>query len=237
MSICRSIVTSLKPEPESHYMSTDIFPKSIKILLVDDHQMFLDGIKILLSKEKNLQIAAEATTGKEALDILAKMPIDLVITDISMPVMSGTELTKHIKRDYPHIKVLVLTMYNDREIIHEIVMTEAEGYILKNSNKKELINAISRISDHGTYYSNEVISIMTENFIRKEKIRDKTQDLSSREKEIISLICQELTSAEIAEKLFLSPLTVETHRKNILRKTNCKTIVGLIKFAIDNKLS
>ena len=206
-------------------------------MIVDDHQMFLDGIKTLLAKEKNLHVAAEANTGKEALNVLATLPIDLVITDINMPVMSGTELTRQIKKDYPHVKVLVLTMYNDREIIHEIVMTEAEGYILKNSNKKELLNAINRITDHGTYYSNEVISIMTENYVTKEKIRDKTHELSSREKEVISLICQEFTTAEIAEKLFLSPLTVETHRKNILRKTNSKTIVGLIKFAIDNKLT
>lgn len=218
-------------------MNSNIPSQTIQILLVDDHQMFLDGIKNLLVKEKNLHVAAEANTGKEALDVLSKIPIDLVITDISMPVMSGTELTRQIKKDYPHVKVLVLTMYNDREIIHEIVMTEAEGYILKNSNKKELLNAINRISDHGTYYSNEVISIMTENFIAKEKIRDKTQELSPREREVISLICQEFTTAEIAEKLYLSPLTVETHRKNILRKTNSKTIVGLIKFAIDNKLT
>jgi DNA-binding NarL/FixJ family response regulator len=211
--------------------------KVIQILIVDDHQMFLDGLKTLLSKEKNLNIAAEANNGNEALEILAKIPVDLVITDINMPVMSGTELTKQIKKVYPKIKVLVLTMYNDREIIHEIVMTEAEGYILKNSNKKELLNAINRIIDHGTYYSNEVISIMTENYVVKEKIRNRTQGLSTREKEIIALICQELTSAEIAEKLFISPLTVETHRRNILRKSNSKTIVGLIKFAIDNKLA
>ena len=210
-------------------MNTINSSQQVTILIVDDHQMFLDGIKNLLSTEAN--------TGKEALLILARMSVDLVITDINMPEMSGTELTRQIKKNFPQIKVLVLTMYNDREIIHEIVMTEAEGYILKNSNKKELLNAINRITDHGTYYSNEVISIMTENYITKEKIRDKTHELSSREKEIISLICLELTTAEIADKLFLSPLTVETHRKNILRKTNSKTIVGLIKFAIDNKLT
>lgn len=208
----------------------------INILLVDDHQMFLDGLRTLLSKEKNLHIVSEARSGKEALAILVDSPVDLVITDINMPGMSGTELTRQIKKTYPHVRVLVLTMYNDREIIHEIVMTEAEGYILKNSNKRELINAINRIGDHGTYYSNEVIAIMTENYVTKEKIKDRTQELSAREKEIIALVCQEFTTAEIAEKLFLSPLTVETHRKNILRKTNSKTIVGLIKYAIENKL-
>lgn len=209
----------------------------IKILIVDDHQMFLDGIKTMLSKEKNIEVVAEANNGRQALEKLTEVTVDMVITDINMPEMSGTELTKRIKELYPQVKVLVLTMYNDREIIHEIVMTEAEGYILKNSDKRELMNAINRIADHGTYYSNEVISIMTENYVKKEKIRDKTHELSSREKEIIALICQELTTAEIAEKLFLSPLTVETHRKNILRKTNSKTLVGLIKFAIDNKLT
>lgn len=212
-------------------------PRQVKVLLVDDHQMFLDGMRTILSSERYIQIVAEAQNGKEALDILAEKEVDMVITDINMPVMSGTDLARNIKRKYPHVKILVLTMYNDREIIHEIVMTESEGYILKNSNKRELINAISRIIDHGTYYSNEVISIMTENYVAKEKIKDKTQELTAREKEIISLICQELTSAEIADKLFLSPLTVETHRKNILRKTNSKTIVGLIKFAIENKLA
>ncbi len=208
-----------------------------QIMVVDDHQMFLDGLKTMLSKEQNLNVAAEANNVKEALEILAKTKVDLVITDINMPVTSGTELTKQIKREYPHIKVLVLTMYNDREIIHEIIMTEAEGFILKNSNKRELLNAINRIIDNGTYYSNEVISIMTENYVSKEKIKDRTQELSGREKEIISMICQELTSAEIAEKLYLSPLTVETHRRNILRKTNSRTIVGLIKFAIENKIT
>jgi DNA-binding NarL/FixJ family response regulator len=208
-----------------------------RILIVDDHQMFLDGIKTLLSKEKNLNVLAEALSGKEALEILKNQKIDLVITDISMPEMSGTELTKIIKRDYHDTKVLVLTMYNDREIINEIAMTEAEGYILKNSGKKELLNAINRIIGNSTYYSNEVIAIMTEIQVEKAKIQEKTHDLSDREKEIISLICQELTTNEIAEKLFLSPLTVETHRKNILRKTNIKTIVGLIRFALANKLA
>ncbi len=212
-------------------------PELVKLLLVDDHQMFLDGLRTMLSREKNLQVVAEANNGKDALSLLSQNEIDLVVTDINMPVMSGTELTKQIKKDYPHVKVLVLTMYNDREIIHEILMTEAEGYILKNSDKKELLNAIHRIIDHGTFYSNEVISIMTENYVAREKIKDKTLELSAREKEIIALICQELTSAEIADRLFLSPLTVETHRKNILRKTNSKTIVGLIKFAIENKLT
>ena len=128
-------------------------------------------------------------------------------------------------------------MYNEREIIHEIIMSEAEGYVLKNAGKQELVKALHHIVNGGTYYSNEVMSIITENYISRERVQEKTKDLSPRELEILKLVCQELSSVEIAEKLFISPLTVETHRKNILRKTNTRTIVGLIKFAIENRIA
>lgn len=210
---------------------------STRVLIVDDHQMFLDGIKTLLAREKKVKIVAEALSGEQALDILKTTKVDLLITDINMPGMSGTELTRTIKKDFPEVKVLVLTMYNEREIVHEIAMTEAEGYILKNAGKTELVNAIQRIADNGTYYSNEVISIMTEDFRKEQQVKENTRNLTKREREIIGLICEELTTNEIAEKLFLSALTVETHRKNILKKTKNKTIVGLIKFAIENDLT
>ncbi|MBI4645921.1 MAG: response regulator transcription factor [Bacteroidia bacterium] len=211
------------------------------ILIVDDHQMFIDGVKLLLRKAENFNVVAEAINGKQAIDIIRNCDgrnyeINLVITDISMPEMSGVELTRLIKEEFPHIKVLVLTMYNDREIVNEIINSEAEGYILKNTGKKELIEAINRILDNGTYYSNEVVAIMMEHVKSEKKQAEQTKALTPRELEIIQLICQEYSTAEIAEKLFLSPLTVETHRKHILRKTNSKTIVGLIKFAIKNNL-
>jgi DNA-binding NarL/FixJ family response regulator len=209
---------------------------NVRLLIVDDHQMLIDGIKSLLRKEKHIQVVAEALNGEAALEILKEKEIDLVITDINMPGMSGTELTKQIKEKYPDIKVMVLTMYNERGIVSEILMNEAEGYILKNTGKQELLDAISKIIDNGTYYSNEVMNIMMENVKKEKKIAENTKSLTPREIEIIKLITKEYSSAEIAEALFISPRTVDTHRKNILQKTNSKTLVGLIRFAFENNL-
>lgn len=209
----------------------------LRILLVDDHQMFLDGLKTLLSKHDTIEVVGEALNGHEAMNIIRKEQVDLVLSDINMPEMSGTDLAKAIKSEMPDVKILILSMYNDREIIHEIVMTEAEGYILKNSNKQELISALERIASGGTYYSNEVMEIITDSYVAKQKSQEKIKDLTKREIEIIKLICQEYSTPEIAEELFISPLTVETHRKNILKKTKVRTIVGLIKFAIDNNIA
>ena len=209
---------------------------NVRILIVDDHQMLIDGIKSLLRKEKHIQVVAEALNGEAALEILKEKEIDLVITDINMPGMSGTELTKQIKEKYPDIKVMVLTMYNERGIVSEILMNEAEGYILKNTGKQELLDAIAKIIDNGTYYSNEVMNIMMENVKKEKKIAENTKSLTPREIEIIKLITKEYSSAEIAEALFISPRTVDTHRKNILQKTNSKTLVGLIRFAFENNL-
>lgn len=208
----------------------------IKIVIADDHQMFIDGVKSLLSKEKKLNFVHEALNAEDALSYIKKNHTDLLITDISMPGMSGTELTKKIKQEFPQIKVLVLTMFNDSAIVNEILQSEAEGYILKNTGKQELLSAINKIMDNGTFYSNEVINLMLNHNRRKTiDIIDK-KELTGRELEILKLVCEELTTADIAEKLFISPRTVDTHRKNILEKTQSKTIVGLIKFAFGNNI-
>jgi DNA-binding NarL/FixJ family response regulator len=208
----------------------------IKIAIADDHQMFIDGIRSLLSKEKKLNFVYEALNAEDALSYIRKNEIDLLITDISMPGMSGTELTKKIKQDFPQIKVLVLSMFNDPAIVNEILQSEAEGYILKNTGKQELLSAISKIMDDGTYYSNEVMHLMlTQKRKSANQIQNKEQ-LTERETEILKLVCEEYTTAGIAEKLFISPRTVDTHRKNILEKTQSKTIVGLIKYAFENNI-
>lgn len=210
--------------------------RDIKIVIADDHQMFIDGVKSLLSKEKNLNFVHEASNAEDALSFIKKNEIDLLITDISMPGMSGTELTKKIKQEFPNIKVLVLSMFNDPAIVNEILQSEAEGYILKNTGKQELLSAISKIMDDGTYYSNEVMNILLKQN-RKKLIEPNTKEqLTERETEILKLVCEEYTTAGIAEKLFISPRTVDTHRKNILEKTQSKTIVGLIKYAFENNI-
>lgn len=208
----------------------------LKIVIADDHQMFIDGVKVLIRNEKRFVIVGEALNGEAALELIAQHQPHILITDINMPGMSGTELTKTVKQQFPQTKVLVLTMYNDREIISEIFGTEAEGYILKNTGKQELITALSRLADDGTYYSNEVMNIMMTAVRKQKKIEKETQHLTPREIEIIRLITQELSTAQIADKLFISPRTVDTHRKNILQKTGVKTIVGLMRFAYENEL-
>lgn len=208
----------------------------VRILIVDDHQMFIDGLKSLLVGATNYEIVAEAQNGVHALEVLNNTQIDLMITDLSMPEMSGTELVGHVKKDFPQVKILVLSMHNNRETVSEIVMAEAEGYILKNTGKKELVTALDKIMDDGTFFSNEVMSIMFERMRKEKKIEQETKTLTQREMEVLALIVQELSSEEIAEKLFISRRTVDTHRKHILQKTQSKTIVGLIKFAFRNEL-
>ncbi len=214
-------------------MSTD---KEVKLLIADDHQLFIDGVKLLIRKEKSFRVVAEALNGVEAMKIISEEDIDVLLTDINMPEMDGIELTKIVKSQYPDIKVLVLTMHNEGEIINEIIQAEADGYILKNTGKKELVEAINKIMDDGTYYSNEVLTIMMHDAKREKKIHDNTKSLTEREVEILKLIVQEYSSVQIAERLFISKNTVDTHRKNMLQKTGIKTIVGLIKFAISNNI-
>ncbi len=213
--------------------------KPCQILLVDDHELFLDGLQTIINKSEKYQVIATALNGIDAIDFLNNNIVDIVVTDINMPNMSGTELTRVIKKNWPKTKVLILSMYNDREIINKIIESEAEGYILKNSGKQELTAALDKIYGNGTYYSNDVISILTQENAA-DTLKDDSEDvikITSRETEILKLVCQELSTNEIAETLSISPLTVETHRKNILRKTKTRTIVGLIKFAIQNKLT
>ena len=209
----------------------------VKILLVDDHQMVIDGIKAMLRKEKNIEIVGEAFNGEEAVKFVEEFgEIDFILTDISMPKMDGIELTKQIKEQFPDINVLVLTMYNEPDIINEIVLAEAEGYILKNTGKQELMEALDRISDGGTFFSDDVVQTMMKGYQTEKKQEASLKVLSERELEIVKLICQEKSTKEIAEELFISPRTVDTHRKNIAKKTGVKTIVGLIKFAFANQL-
>lgn len=208
----------------------------VRILIVDDHQMFIDGIKALLRNEKRFKIVDEALDGSLALEKLKSTSFDIMITDISMPGMSGTELTRIVKKEYPQIKILVLTMYNDQDVANEILMSEAEGFILKNTGKQELVSALTSIADDGTFYSREVLTNLMIKVKKDKRTEEETHNLTERELEILQLICEELSSEQIAEKLFISKRTVDTHRQHIYEKTKCKTIISLIKFALRNNL-
>ena len=206
----------------------------IKLLLTDDHELVLKGLKSILEQEKDIEVVAEARNGVEALALLDRTEADMLVTDLKMPDMSGIELTRHVKQRYPQLKVLVLTLFNDREYVNAILEAEAEGYLLKNVEQQELLHAIRHIMNHGTYYSQEIVSILTSELKGRQHKSDTVHDLSKRELEVIGLICQEYSSTEIAEKLFISKSTVDVHRKNILQKTGAKNLVGLIRFAIQH---
>ncbi len=209
----------------------------IKLILVDDHELVLKGLKSILVQEKDMEVVAEARNGMEALDLLDRTDADMIVTDLKMPHMSGIELTRHVKQHYPQLKVLVLTLFNDREYVNAILEAEAEGYLLKNVEQAELLHAIRHIMNHGTYYSQEIVSILTSELKGRHHKSDTVHELSKRELEIIGLICQEYSSTEIAEKLFISKSTVDVHRKNILQKTEAKNLVGLIRFAIQHGIA
>ena len=211
--------------------------ENINILIADDHQMVIDGLKMMLDHQ-NYHVVSEANNGQEAIDLINVNPhkYDLVLTDISMPLLSGTELCKMIKAQFPHIQVLILSMYNNAQAVKEAVLAEADGYILKNSGRSELLQAVHRITNGGTYFSQDIVPIIYGQY-QKQKVQDKKLNvLSPREKEILSLIVKELTSEEIAEKLFISKKTVDNHRQHLFVKCNCKSTVGLVKYAIANGL-
>ena len=207
----------------------------INLLIVDDHQLVIDGLKSMLSSQKNYVVKVEALNGQQALEMINSKPneFQLIITDITMPLLSGIELCKIVKEKYPNIKVLVLSMHNSIAIVKDALNAEADGYMLKNTGQEEFVNAIGRILGDGTYFSQDILPIIL-NLFQREKKETLKNTLTQREKEVLELIVQEYTSKEIAEKLFISKQTVDTHRLNIMQKTNCKTLVGLIKYAIQS---
>lgn len=209
----------------------------IKLFILDDHQMLIDGIKALLNKESDFVIIGEANKAVFALDLIKKITPDIVLSDINMPEMDGIAFTRALKKDHPQVKVLALSMFGERTTISEMLDAGASGYILKNTGKEELVAALKKIAEGGMFFSDEVSAEMMKSMSeRAQKKEEEKVYLTDREKEIIQLIAKEYSNARIAETLFISERTVESHRKNIFRKANTKTVVGLIKFAIENKL-
>lgn len=200
-------------------------------MLVDDHQIMMDGIKALLKNERAFSIIAETTKPLTVLDLIGKKMPDIVIADISMPELNGIELTKLIKQKYPEVKVLALSMHNDKQTITEMLQAGISGFVLKNTGKKELIDALEKIADGGMYFS-EAISLEIMRSTASSNTAIETS-LTPREIEIVKLIGAELNNAQIGDKLFISERTVETHRKNIFRKINVKSVAGLMKYALE----
>jgi DNA-binding NarL/FixJ family response regulator len=210
----------------------------IRVIVADDHHILLDGLKALLQKQKHIEVVGLFDDGKKLFDALPGLVPDIALVDINMPGMNGHELTLKIKEVYPTISVIVLSMHDDAGHIMEMIEAGASGYLLKNITDKELLEAIRTVSIGKMYFSSEVsekISTLAVQQQRKLENNDEPK-LTDRELEILKLISDELSNAQIAGTLFISERTVETHRKNMLRKTNNKSIVGLLKYAIEKQI-
>lgn len=206
----------------------------IKILIADDHQMILDGLRLLLSQEDGFEVIGEALNGEEVIEKTKRaQELDIIVLDINMPEKDGIEVTKELKATFPEIKILIVTMYNRPEFIKNLMETGVDGYILKNSGKDELIRAVKSLSKGEPYYGKEITKTIMKSY-QKNRIFDSPLEIeiSEREKDIIRLIADGLSTAEIGEKLFLSPHTINSHRKNILNKLNVKNSAGVIRFGI-----
>jgi len=212
---------------------------NIQIVIVDDHEIVRDGIKVLLEDEPGMDIIAEAETGKEAVRMCEKIQADLIIMDIAMPEMDGIEATRIIKEKYSDIKILALTMLSEDQHIRKMIKAGASGYILKSSGKQELIKAIKTIIDGKHYFSNDATQAILQELVSPEVKRVKEDDevhITERELEVLQLIVNEFTNQEIADKLFVSVRTVDAHRRNLLQKTGAKNTAGLVKYALQNNL-
>jgi DNA-binding NarL/FixJ family response regulator len=207
----------------------------IKILLADDHQLFRNGLKILLDAFDDFEIAGEAVNGEEVLRIIENTDCNIVLMDIDMPVMDGIEATRRVSEINPDIKIIALSMYGEEEYYHRMVEAGAKGFILKDSDISEVKDAIVTVYNGSTWFSQELL----QNVIRRIKSRETETDhanLSKREKEILLKICEGLSNQEIADTLFISKRTVDKHRANLLGKTQSKNTASLILYAIKNKI-
>lgn len=208
-----------------------------KIWLADDHQLVIDGYKLLISMRDDLYVQGVSFSGLELLKSVAINPVDLIISDLKMPGMDGIYLMQELKKQFPNIPVLVVSMSDEIEIIYRLFLTEIEGYILKNTNKEEFFLAIDYLLNGKIYYQKELLEqIVLKQQKQMQNLKQSKSVLSDRELEVLQLILKELTSKQIAEMLHISKQTVDTHRINIYEKTGTKTIVGLIKYAISHHL-
>lgn len=210
-----------------------------KILLVDDHKVVRDGLKYHFEDHPDYNVAFEATNGKEALDILQKETVDVVISDISMPVMDGIALLREIRNIMPDQKVIALTMLGEVTHIKQMISLGVNAYLLKNSTESEIIKAIDEVMDGNNYFSKEVTQSLIDDLAGKKKPKQRLTletPLSKREKEVLKLIAAEYTNQEIADELFISVRTVDSHKHNLLEKTGAKNVAGLVLFAVEHDL-
>jgi DNA-binding NarL/FixJ family response regulator len=208
----------------------------LNIIIVDDHEFFRNGLKMVINRLKYAKVIGEATNGSEFLALLAKKEPDIVLIDIQMPVMNGIEATRKALEEYPDLKIVALTMFDDEEYVQSMIDAGAKGFLLKNITKEVLDQALQAIQSGNNYYSPELWEFFTKKVVRENRPDEDDVQLTRREKEILALICDGLSNKEIADRLSISERTVIGHKSNLLSKTNTKSSVGLLSYAIKNRL-
>ncbi len=211
---------------------------NIKVLLADDHQIVRDGIKLMLEPQVGIDVVAEAENGTEIEHLISDNHIDVAIMDINMPEMDGIAATRLIKDKFPDVKVLALSMSNDDSHIRQMIQAGASGYIMKSAGRQELTKAIYEVMEGRQYFSDQATqSIMMD--LVKNKGKSTSPEpihITEREKEVLEMIVKEYTNQEIAEKLYISPRTVDAHRRNLLQKTGARNTAGLVRYAFEHGL-
>jgi len=208
----------------------------MEILLVDDHTLFRNGLKMLLSTLAGYVVTGEASNGKEFIDLITSNTYDIIFLDIEMPEINGIEAAKRALALKPELKIITLSMYGDEEYYDQMVDAGAKGFLLKNTNLQEVKTAIDTVMNGGNYFSQELMQNLLRNYKATKDSKEPDSELSEREIEILLLICSGLSNQEIGDQLFISKRTVEKHRANILCKTNCKNTAGLVMYAIKTQL-
>ena len=213
-------------------MNKEPQPSPLRILLVDDHAIITDGLKSLLDAEESYQVAGTVGSAEDAIHFLKNESVDFLISDYSLPGMDGLGLVKYIKRAHPLVKVIVLSMHRESHLVKEILKEGVSGYVLKDDPSKELLNALQNAKQDKIYLSDDISKMLIEalNFQQGQKL------FSEREREILKLIAQEHSSKQIADILFISERTVESHKRNMMKKADTNTSIGLVNFGYKNNL-
>ena len=212
----------------------------IEILIADDHAMFADGLESILEGQEEITVKSKCHDGNGVIDYMADSKVDIILLDVNLPGMNGIEVCKEISTKYPDTKVIDISMFNEESIVTEILNNGAKGYILKNTGREELILAIKKVVAGESYFSKEVTETIMKSLMNQRKNSVKSNSIlpkiSRREKEVLKLIVEEFTTQEIADKLFISLKTVESHRSSLLAKLSARNTAGLVRIAMENNL-
>ncbi len=211
----------------------------IKIAIADDYKIYRDGPKVGLSADENLEVIMEADNGEDLLKALETTTPDVILMDLKMPIMDGMEATKAVRKKYPSIKVLVVTMYEDDKFIIHMMENGANGYLLKNAESEEIRRSIYAVHENGYYFNDVVNKALLKKLVLKNNLKpsfNQNIDLTEREQEVLKLICEEKTAAEIGKEIFLSPRSIEGIRQRLIEKIGVRNTAGLVMFAVKNGL-